>query len=119
MAVYMRLNLETELTRSTQSWLSPAELGTKAKEAGWSFTGHRPLYGKTVGLLGYGHIARETARLFKAFNCRVIAATSNGSRRPATGVSSEGCTRWTYAECSTRSRDWETLRVGAMLLAGC
>jgi len=87
MAVYMRLNLETSLTRSTQTWLSSADLGAKAKGAGWSFTGHRPLYGKTVGLLGYGHIARETARLFKAFNCRIIAATSNGSRRPATGVS--------------------------------
>ncbi|ODO12142.1 hypothetical protein I350_00928 [Cryptococcus amylolentus CBS 6273] len=45
----------------------------------------KTLYGKTAGLLGYGHIARETARLLKAFNVNVIAANSNGEKRDDEG----------------------------------
>ncbi|WVQ71352.1 hypothetical protein IAR50_000880 [Cryptococcus sp. DSM 104548] len=45
----------------------------------------KTLYGKTAGLLGYGHIARETARLLKAFNVKVIAANSNGEKRDDEG----------------------------------
>ncbi|RSH87377.1 hypothetical protein EHS25_003286 [Saitozyma podzolica] len=36
-------------------------------------------------LKGYGHIARETARLLKAFNCEIIAANSSGKRGTDTG----------------------------------
>jgi hypothetical protein len=38
-------------------------------------------------LKGYGHIARETARLLKVFNCEIIAANSSGKRGTDTGVS--------------------------------
>ncbi|BEJ10965.1 hypothetical protein CspHIS471_0103870 [Cutaneotrichosporon sp. HIS471] len=40
----------------------------------------RNLYGRTAGLIGYGAIGRETARLLKAFGMRVIAANTNGTR---------------------------------------
>jgi len=36
---------------------------------------HRELAGRTVGILGYGRIGREVARLARAFRLRVIAAT--------------------------------------------
>lgn len=37
---------------------------------------------QTVGLLGYGSINRETARLAKAYGCRILAATSDGQKKP-------------------------------------
>jgi len=36
---------------------------------------HGELYGKTLGLIGYGHIAREAARRADAFGMRVIACS--------------------------------------------
>jgi phosphoglycerate dehydrogenase-like enzyme len=42
---------------------------------------HGDLYGRTLGILGYGHIGRETARRASAFGVRVIAA----SRTPGAG----------------------------------
>lgn len=33
----------------------------------------KDLYGKTVGLLGFGHIGRETAAMLRAFDCTVLA----------------------------------------------
>jgi lactate dehydrogenase-like 2-hydroxyacid dehydrogenase len=43
--------------------------------------------GKTAGMLGYGHIARETARLLKAFGVEVVAANTKGVRAADEGVS--------------------------------
>ena len=40
----------------------------------------RSLRNKTVGILGYGHLGRECARLFKAFGCKIIAANTSGRR---------------------------------------
>lgn len=48
------------------------------------------LRGKTVGLLGYGHIARETARLLKAFGCKIVAANTAGKRTRCEGYIIEG-----------------------------
>ena len=39
---------------------------------------HPELYGKTLGIVGYGHIGREVARRAKSFGVRVLACT----RRP-------------------------------------
>jgi len=83
----MKLGLQRDLIRSQNKWVTGGEVQSKAKEQGWGYTGNRGLYGKTVGFLGYGHIARETARLFKAFHCKIIAANSNGTKRASEGVS--------------------------------
>lgn len=39
---------------------------------------NRPLWGRTAGMLGYGALGRETARLLKAHGMRIIAANSSG-----------------------------------------
>lgn len=39
------------------------------------------------GLQGYGHIAREAARVLKAMNVNIIAANSRGCRQTDDGVS--------------------------------
>src|SRR4029078_1918795 len=45
----------------------------------WARFAPTELRGKTVGIIGLGHIGEEAARLAKAFGCRVI-----GTRRSAT-----------------------------------
>lgn len=50
----------------------------------WARFAPSELYGKTVGIVGIGHIGAEAGRLAKAFGCRVIA-----TRRSATEVTSE------------------------------
>jgi phosphoglycerate dehydrogenase-like enzyme len=47
----------------------------------WTRFAPTELYGKTVGIVGIGHIGAEAARLAKAFGCRVIA-----TRRSATAA---------------------------------
>jgi len=42
----------------------------------------RELRGMTVGILGYGHIGRETARMAHAFGSKIVALTRSG--KPAT-----------------------------------
>lgn len=49
----------------------------------WTRFAPTELRGKTVGIIGLGHIGEEAARLAKAFSCRVIA-----TRRSATTVTS-------------------------------
>jgi phosphoglycerate dehydrogenase-like enzyme len=43
------------------------------------------LYGKTVGVVGLGHIGSEVARLAKAFGCYVIATRRSTSERSSGG----------------------------------
>ena len=50
----------------------------------WTRFAPRELHGKTVGIVGIGHIGAEAGRLAKAFGCRVIA-----TKRSATKESSE------------------------------
>jgi D-2-hydroxyacid dehydrogenase (NADP+) len=45
----------------------------------WARFAPSELYGKTIGIVGMGHIGMEAGRLAKAFGCRVI-----GTRRSAT-----------------------------------
>ncbi|MEX2225829.1 MAG: D-2-hydroxyacid dehydrogenase [Dehalococcoidia bacterium] len=52
----------------------------------WSRFAPTELRGKTVGIVGMGHIGEEVARLAKAFGCRIIA-----TRRSVTEQSSTEC----------------------------
>ncbi len=47
----------------------------------WSRFAPRELYGKTVGIVGFGHIGEEVGRLAKAFGCRVIATRRSAAER--------------------------------------
>ena len=49
----------------------------------WTRFAPTELYGKTVGIVGIGHIGAEAARLAKAFGCRVIA-TKRSATEPST-----------------------------------
>jgi hypothetical protein len=57
----------------------------------WLFGKPHPLYSILRALVtdrtqGYGHIARETARVLKCMNAKIIAANSSGSKRLDEGV---------------------------------
>lgn len=43
------------------------------REGGWRQLVGRQLTGRTVGVLGCGHVGKEVAMLARAFNCRVLA----------------------------------------------
>lgn len=45
----------------------------------------KELRGMKVGILGYGHIGRETARMFKAMGSNVVAATRDAVQKKAGG----------------------------------
>lgn len=55
-----------------QHWADEMEVGPVGKFY------NRPLWGRTAGMLGYGALGRETARLLKAHGMRIIAANSTG-----------------------------------------
>ena len=55
------------------------------QESRWELMDLEELYGKTMGLVSYGSIARECARLAKAFGMRVIATR----RRPEMSAGDE------------------------------
>jgi len=44
-------------------------------------TPHGELFGKTLGIVGYGRIGRETAKRAKAFGLKVVAATRSPEKR--------------------------------------
>ncbi|WWC69770.1 uncharacterized protein I206_103713 [Kwoniella pini CBS 10737] len=83
-SLYLHLYLQTYNARHTQKWNREIPQLPPPPPGDFGNSG-RSLYGKTAGLLGYGHIARETARLLKAFNVNVIAANSTGTKRKDDG----------------------------------
>jgi phosphoglycerate dehydrogenase-like enzyme len=46
----------------------------------------RSLRGRTAGMLGYGALGRETARLLKSHGMRIIAANTSGNASTQDGV---------------------------------
>lgn len=97
----MKLQVQFHIVRTEARWPSRPEVIKAAGLTEAKQTGNRSLRGKTAGFLvstsrvsgadeqGYGHIARETARLLKAFNCEIIAANTKGDKRPEEGVRSQ------------------------------
>ncbi|RSH95763.1 hypothetical protein EHS25_000855 [Saitozyma podzolica] len=82
--LYTLHHVQYHLMRTKAVWAErPAilEAAGVGQVDGGSKLGSRSLYGKTAGLLGYGHIGREVARLLRAFNVEVIVANSDGRAR--------------------------------------
>lgn len=59
-------------SQEQKHWADEMEVGPVGKFY------NRPLWGRTAGMLGYGALGRETARLLKAHGMRIIAANSSG-----------------------------------------
>lgn len=55
----------------------------------WARFAPTELYGKTVGVVGMGHIGTEVGRLAKAFGCRVIGTRRSATERYATPEADE------------------------------
>jgi phosphoglycerate dehydrogenase-like enzyme len=55
-----------------------------------SLNGSREVRGHTIGVVGYGCIGREVARIATALGMRVLAASSNGEKAPARGYTIDG-----------------------------
>ncbi|OXH55029.1 oxidoreductase [Cryptococcus neoformans] len=66
--------------RTEQRWLSEEECDMDGQAYYARKTFHR-----TAGLLGYGSLGRETARLLKAHGMRIIAANTSGKATPQDG----------------------------------
>jgi len=43
------------------------------KKGEWNKSGGQSLYGKTIGIIGMGHIGKELTHLLKPFACRILA----------------------------------------------
>ncbi|BGO95021.1 hypothetical protein NBRC10512_006515 [Rhodotorula toruloides] len=67
--------------RAEQRWVSPREIG------GFNIQDVGSL---KVGVIGYGHIGREVARLFHAFGSTVYALTRDGAPTPEKGYTLPG-----------------------------
>ncbi|KDE08648.1 hypothetical protein MVLG_01108 [Microbotryum lychnidis-dioicae p1A1 Lamole] len=81
MLLHKILNVD-RVIRKEKRWVGPNELGGSGPDAQLFFT---ELRGKTFAILGYGHIARETARLASAFGANIIVATRSGVQAPIKG----------------------------------
>ncbi len=72
----------------------PAYVLSQSKPA-WERDGYRTtlvreLRGHTMGVLGYGHIGRECARMAQALGMKVVAATRSGKKAAIGGYLCEG-----------------------------
>jgi phosphoglycerate dehydrogenase-like enzyme len=68
------------LNQSRSSWNRDAQAAHCVRE----------LRGSTMGVLGYGHIGRECARMAKALGMNVVAATRSGKKSKIGGYLTEG-----------------------------
>ncbi|KAL7425045.1 hypothetical protein Q5752_000733 [Cryptotrichosporon argae] len=78
--LYTNLPAQIVAARTEARWARREKL-TDPKYETYFKNGSPVLRGKTAGLLGYGHIARETARLLQAYGVKIIAANSSGTRK--------------------------------------
>ncbi|KAK4053403.1 hypothetical protein OIV83_001568 [Microbotryomycetes sp. JL201] len=70
-----KMPLVTHFTSGEHRWPGPADLAPKS-----GGLLNSEIRGQTIGILGYGHIGREAARLAHAFGARIIACTRSGKR---------------------------------------
>ncbi|KZT67620.1 hypothetical protein DAEQUDRAFT_383796 [Daedalea quercina L-15889] len=82
LALFHHLQEQILVSQVDKRWGKDAEFG------GRLFV--QELKDKIVGVLGYGHIGRECARLSAAFGAKVLAATSDGQKKPQAGYVEEG-----------------------------
>jgi D-3-phosphoglycerate dehydrogenase len=75
LAVAMMLALARQLCRADQ----------EIRRGQWPRVGGIGLRGRTVGLLGFGAIGRETARRLRGFGCRLLACDPHVSRASLAG----------------------------------
>lgn len=78
LAHFHRLSVLQEI-QSDQQWnrtkyITPGQLG-----------GFKELRGQTMGILGYGAIGREVARLASSFGMNIIVASSTGTKKSSDG----------------------------------
>ncbi|KIP01538.1 hypothetical protein PHLGIDRAFT_349364 [Phlebiopsis gigantea 11061_1 CR5-6] len=78
LALFHRLQGQILISQNEKRWGSDSEIS-----GSWIFI--EELRHKTVGVLGYGHIGRESSRLASAFGARILAANSSGTRQPLGG----------------------------------
>ncbi|KAI0338150.1 hypothetical protein BDW22DRAFT_1338445 [Trametopsis cervina] len=81
LALFHRLQQQILISFNEKRWATSAEL---TGDPSVPFE-NRDFAGKTVGILGYGHIGRESARLAVAFGAKIIVATPSGTKKPASG----------------------------------
>ncbi|KAI5480117.1 hypothetical protein MNV49_001777 [Pseudohyphozyma bogoriensis] len=84
LALYLRLPKQILVARNEARWASGEDIAegvTEPHDGNDTPYYVRSLRGKTVGFLGYGHIARAAARLLPAFGVNIIAANTSGDRR--------------------------------------
>lgn len=67
---------------------APAYLRAQVRHE-WTRFAPSELYGRTVGIVGMGHIGTEAARLAKAFGCRVIATRRSATESYGTSEADE------------------------------
>ncbi|CAK9786769.1 hypothetical protein CC85DRAFT_262019 [Cutaneotrichosporon oleaginosum] len=91
---YQNIHTSITVTRTHGRWPRRDELAlnrdTGADLRKFGTLGLINLRGKVVGMLGYGHIARETARLLAAFGCEIVAANTAGEKSRCGGYIIEG-----------------------------
>jgi phosphoglycerate dehydrogenase-like enzyme len=56
----------------------------------WEVFSRPELRGSTLGIVGYGAVGREVARLAHAFGMRILAVSRSGERRPYRGYAEPG-----------------------------
>lgn len=70
-----------DITRNEKRWASPVELG---------YLPIQEIRGQTWGIMGYGHLGSEIARLASCFGASILACSRSGKRKPVEGLMFEG-----------------------------
>lgn len=72
------------------NWFKYKQSHTWAKESRWDTFVPQELHGKTLGILGYGSIGRELARLAKPFGLKILVTKRDGRQLADSGYTPPG-----------------------------